>query len=88
MTTTFYPPSLISLYLHVNIIMHLKSCTMYLNLTDNFFPFCVFLIFESEGTLYFHFQVKFFVTDPSKLLEEFTRYQYVLQLKKNLREGV
>nr|XP_054767114.1 tyrosine-protein phosphatase non-receptor type 4-like [Lytechinus pictus] len=42
---------------------------------------------QVKGTLYFHFQVKFFVTDPSKLLEEYTRYQYVLQLKKDLLEG-
>lgn len=42
---------------------------------------------QVKGTLYFNFQVKFFVTDPSKLLEEYTRYQYVLQLKKALLEG-
>ncbi|XP_071493676.1 tyrosine-protein phosphatase non-receptor type 4-like isoform X1 [Diadema antillarum] len=42
---------------------------------------------QVKGALYFHFQVKFFVTDPSKLLEEYTRYQYVLQLKKDLLEG-
>ncbi|XP_030846458.1 tyrosine-protein phosphatase non-receptor type 4 isoform X4 [Strongylocentrotus purpuratus] len=42
---------------------------------------------QVKGTLYFNFQVKFFVTDPSKLLEEYTRYQYVLQLKKDLLEG-
>ncbi|XP_070565918.1 tyrosine-protein phosphatase non-receptor type 4-like isoform X4 [Ptychodera flava] len=36
---------------------------------------------------YFYFRVKFFVSDPSKLQEEYTRYQYVLQLKKDILEG-
>nr|XP_054603034.1 tyrosine-protein phosphatase non-receptor type 4 isoform X2 [Nothobranchius furzeri] len=33
------------------------------------------------------FRVKFFVTDPSKLQEEYTRYQYFLQIKQDLITG-
>uniref|UniRef100_A0A7N6BY84 Tyrosine-protein phosphatase n=1 Tax=Anabas testudineus TaxID=64144 RepID=A0A7N6BY84_ANATE len=33
------------------------------------------------------FRVKFFVTDPSKLQEEYTRYQYFLQIKQDLLTG-
>ncbi|XP_036808293.1 tyrosine-protein phosphatase non-receptor type 4 isoform X1 [Oncorhynchus mykiss] len=32
-------------------------------------------------------RVKFFVTDPSKLQEEYTRYQYFLQIKQDLLSG-
>ncbi|GAB6030554.1 hypothetical protein CHUAL_007419 [Chamberlinius hualienensis] len=34
-----------------------------------------------------YFRVKFYVSDPSKLQEEYTRYHYFLQLKKDIREG-
>ncbi|XP_078119410.1 tyrosine-protein phosphatase non-receptor type 4 [Sander vitreus] len=33
------------------------------------------------------FRVKFFVTDPSKLQEEYTRYQYYLQIKQDIVTG-
>ncbi len=35
-------------------------------------------------TLALEFRVKFYVTDPSRLQEEITRYQFYLQLKKDL----
>ncbi|KAM3723273.1 Tyrosine-protein phosphatase [Dirofilaria immitis] len=34
-----------------------------------------------------HFRLKFYVSDPSKLMEEYTRYHVFLQLKKDLLEG-
>ena len=37
------------------------------------------------ATLYF--RVKFYVTDPSRLKEEFTRYQVYMQVKKDISEG-
>lgn len=33
------------------------------------------------------FRVKFFVTDPSRLQEEFTRYQFYLQIKRDIYNG-
>ncbi|KAL0963929.1 hypothetical protein UPYG_G00315470 [Umbra pygmaea] len=33
------------------------------------------------------FRVKFFVTDPNKLQEEYTRYQYFLQLRQDILTG-
>ncbi|XP_071955024.1 tyrosine-protein phosphatase non-receptor type 4-like isoform X2 [Antedon mediterranea] len=42
---------------------------------------------QVKGPMYFYFRVKFFVSDPSKLQEEYTRYQFVLQLRKDLLEG-
>jgi len=44
---------------------------------------CIFLI--SGGS--FYFRVKFYVSDPSKLLEDFTRYHLYLQLKKDILSG-
>ncbi|XP_075922205.1 tyrosine-protein phosphatase non-receptor type 4 isoform X3 [Petromyzon marinus] len=35
----------------------------------------------------FNFRVKFFVTDPSKLQEEYTRYHYFLQLRNDILEA-
>ncbi|KAL4222979.1 hypothetical protein ACF0H5_019020 [Mactra antiquata] len=35
----------------------------------------------------FYFRVKFYVTDPSKLAEEYTRYHFFLQLKRDILEG-
>ncbi|XP_052809205.1 tyrosine-protein phosphatase non-receptor type 4-like isoform X5 [Mya arenaria] len=35
----------------------------------------------------FFFRVKFYVTDPSKLTEEYTRYHFFLQVKKDILEG-
>ncbi|VDK88554.1 unnamed protein product [Onchocerca ochengi] len=34
-----------------------------------------------------HFRLKFYVSDPSKLTEEYTRYHVFLQLKKDLLDG-
>eukprot|EP00079_Xenopus_tropicalis_P004651 NP_001090635.1 tyrosine-protein phosphatase non-receptor type 4 [Xenopus tropicalis] len=34
-----------------------------------------------------NFRVKFFVSDPSKLQEEYTRYQYFLQIKQDVLTG-
>ncbi|KAM3835921.1 LOW QUALITY PROTEIN: tyrosine-protein phosphatase non-receptor type 4-like [Diretmus argenteus] len=34
-----------------------------------------------------NFRVKFFVTDPNKLQEEYTRYQYFLQIKQDILTG-
>ncbi|KAF4521553.1 hypothetical protein B566_EDAN001273 [Ephemera danica] len=38
-----------------------------------------------NGQLYF--RVKFYVTDPSKLQEEYTRYHFFLQLKRDILDG-
>lgn len=35
----------------------------------------------------FYFCVKFYVSDPSRLKEEITRYQFFLQMKKDILEG-
>ncbi|WAQ95138.1 PTN4-like protein [Mya arenaria] len=35
----------------------------------------------------FFFRVKFYVTDPSKLTEEYTRYHFFLQVKKDILEA-
>lgn len=35
----------------------------------------------------FFFRVKFYVTDPSKLAEEYTRYHFFLQVKRDILEG-
>uniref|UniRef100_A0A1I8HS95 protein-tyrosine-phosphatase n=1 Tax=Macrostomum lignano TaxID=282301 RepID=A0A1I8HS95_9PLAT len=35
----------------------------------------------------FHFGVKFYASDPSRLQEEYTRYHFFLQLKKDLLSG-
>eukprot|EP00106_Octopus_bimaculoides_P003360 XP_014770802.1 PREDICTED: tyrosine-protein phosphatase non-receptor type 4-like isoform X3 [Octopus bimaculoides] len=43
---------------------------------------------QCRGPTYeFYFRVKFYVSDPSKLSEEYTRYHFFLQLKKDLLEG-
>ncbi|KAM4601745.1 tyrosine-protein phosphatase non-receptor type 4-like [Polymixia lowei] len=34
-----------------------------------------------------NFRIRFFVTDPSKLQEEYTRYQYFLQIKQDICSG-
>lgn len=33
-----------------------------------------------------YFRVKFYVSDPSKLQEEYTRYQFYLQLRRDILE--
>lgn len=35
----------------------------------------------------FYFRVKFYVSDPSKLQEEYTRYHLYLQLRKDILQG-
>lgn len=40
---------------------------------------------NSHGPLYF--RVKFYVSDPSKLIEEYTRYQFYLQVRRDILEG-
>lgn len=35
----------------------------------------------------FYFRVKFYVSDPSKLEEEYTRYHFFLQVKRDIYEG-
>lgn len=35
----------------------------------------------------FFFRVKFYVSDPSKLQEEYTRYQFYLQIRKDILQG-
>lgn len=40
--------------------------------------------FKGSNTLSLYFRVKFYVTDPAKLQEELTRYQFYLQVKKDL----
>ncbi|KAK3528373.1 hypothetical protein QTP86_034129 [Hemibagrus guttatus] len=44
---------------------------------------------ENEGVApnNLSFRVKFFVSDPSKLQEEYTRYLYFLQLKQDIQSG-
>lgn len=34
-----------------------------------------------------HFRVKFYASDPSKLQEEYTRYQFYLQVRKDIMSG-
>lgn len=34
-----------------------------------------------------YFRVKFYVSDPSKLQEEYTRYQFYLQVRRDILEG-
>ena len=41
----------------------------------------------SEATATVYFRVKFFVEDPSRLNEEYTRYHVFLQLRKDILEG-
>ncbi|XP_038207868.1 band 4.1-like protein 4 isoform X2 [Zerene cesonia] len=42
---------------------------------------------HSSDTHTFYFSVKFYATDPCKLLEEITRYQLFLQLKQDVLRG-
>jgi len=36
---------------------------------------------------HFFFRVKFYVSDPSKLQEEYTRYQFYLQIRRDILQG-
>ncbi|XP_051154879.1 tyrosine-protein phosphatase non-receptor type 4 isoform X3 [Leptopilina boulardi] len=45
-----------------------------------------FFYFFSSGGQFF-FRVKFYVSDPSKLQEEYTRYQFYLQIRRDILQG-
>lgn len=47
--------------------------------------FFIKLIISTGGL--FYFRVKFYVSDPSKLQEEYTRYYLYLQLRKDILNG-
>ena len=48
-------------------------------------PLCVCPIsLTGTNTIHVSFKVKFYVTDPGSLHEELTRYQFYLQIKKDL----
>ncbi|XP_059157704.1 tyrosine-protein phosphatase non-receptor type 4-like isoform X2 [Physella acuta] len=43
---------------------------------------------QCRGPVYeFYFRVKFYVSDPSKLAEEYTRYHFFLQVKRDILSG-
>jgi len=42
---------------------------------------------QMRGQGYFYLKVKFYVTDPSKLQEEYTRYHFYLQIRKDILSG-
>ncbi|XP_011186095.1 tyrosine-protein phosphatase non-receptor type 4 [Zeugodacus cucurbitae] len=42
---------------------------------------------ENDGIQTLEFRVKFYVSDPSRLQEEYTRYQFYLQVKRNILLG-
>lgn len=44
-----------------------------------------FILFFLGGSLYF--RVKFYVSDPSKLQEEYTRYHLYLQVRQDILQG-
>lgn len=49
---------------------------------------CNSLALDNDSTVpLLEFRVKFFVSDPSRLQEEYTRYQYYLQIKRNVFVG-
>ncbi|CAF0928680.1 unnamed protein product, partial [Didymodactylos carnosus] len=43
--------------------------------------------FNTTSPYHLYFKIRFFVLDPVKLEEEFTRYLYVLQIKKEILSG-
>ncbi|XP_014294110.1 tyrosine-protein phosphatase non-receptor type 4 isoform X2 [Halyomorpha halys] len=42
---------------------------------------------QMRGQGYFYLRVKFYVSDPSKLQEEYTRYHFYLQIRKDILNG-
>ncbi|XP_075237521.1 protein tyrosine phosphatase Meg isoform X2 [Lycorma delicatula] len=42
---------------------------------------------QMRGQGHFYFRVKFYVSDPSKLQEEYTRYHFYLQVRKDILQG-
>nr|XP_042113933.1 tyrosine-protein phosphatase non-receptor type 4 isoform X5 [Peromyscus maniculatus bairdii] len=47
----------------------------------------LFLLILGGSPYSLNFRVKFFVSDPNKLQEEYTRYQYFLQIKQDILTG-
>lgn len=64
------------LFTHMYAYEVMSVCTMY-----NVFFFSIIL----GG--HFFFKVKFYVSDPSKLQEEYTRYQFYLQIRRDILQG-
>ena len=59
-------------------------------------PLCSYPVFNLEHLapflcstrdLHFRFSVKFYTPDPGQLEEEYTRYLFALQMKRNLASG-
>lgn len=48
---------------------------------------CNSLALENDAIQTLEFRVKFYVSDPSRLQEEYTRYQFYLQVKRNILLG-
>ncbi|XP_026847308.1 tyrosine-protein phosphatase non-receptor type 4 [Drosophila persimilis] len=48
---------------------------------------CSSVSLDNDAVPLLEFRVKFFVSDPSRLQEEFTRYQFYLQIKRNILLG-
>ncbi|XP_004519043.1 tyrosine-protein phosphatase non-receptor type 4 [Ceratitis capitata] len=48
---------------------------------------CTNLALDNDAIQTLEFRVKFFVSDPSRLQEEYTRYQFYLQIKRNILLG-
>ncbi|XP_036337770.1 tyrosine-protein phosphatase non-receptor type 4 isoform X1 [Rhagoletis pomonella] len=48
---------------------------------------CSSLALENDTIQTLEFRVKFYVSDPSRLQEEYTRYQFYLQIKRNILLG-
>ncbi|EDW76939.1 uncharacterized protein Dwil_GK13061 [Drosophila willistoni] len=48
---------------------------------------CSSVSLDNDAVPLLEFRVKFYVSDPSRLQEEFTRYQFYLQIKRNILLG-
>ncbi|XP_030380218.1 tyrosine-protein phosphatase 1 [Scaptodrosophila lebanonensis] len=48
---------------------------------------CSSVSLDNDAVPLLEFRVKFYVSDPSRLQEEFTRYQFYLQIKRNIFMG-
>ncbi|XP_075164725.1 protein tyrosine phosphatase Meg isoform X1 [Haematobia irritans] len=48
---------------------------------------CNSVALDNEAVPLLEFRVKFYVSDPSRLQEEYTRYQFYLQIKRNILLG-
>ncbi|KAH8345782.1 hypothetical protein KR067_004321 [Drosophila pandora] len=49
---------------------------------------CSSVPLDNDSVPLLEFRVKFFVSDPSRLQEEFTRYQFYLQIKRHILSGI